>query len=277
MARRNTLRSKHSRKNQTPRRSLRTKRMKRSNKRSNTKKRTKRMKRMKRMKRTKRMKRKRSQNKIGGADAARAEAARLVAVASLGRIYENDNGDTLLDGDILTKEIEAQLRRDAAEPSADQKSRFQVLVDTGLNLTTELRQLGDNNLAFDWLVAEAGDDPEVLLDAHDLSIAFVMNGGPVNEETSGALWELAGSVGMDGNQNVDSREFVQLVEMLDGMRRRSPRRLDLAATDQEREDKDRWNERKARRAAKHKERLGKQDPKAVAVEAKRQASAARGL
>jgi hypothetical protein len=227
------------------------------------------------------MKRNRSQNKIGGADAARAEAARaarfkedaerenkwvkdypemirvkeakrLVALASLEKIYDNDNGDTLLHGNILPEEVEAQLRIDAAEPSADQKSRFQVLVDTGLNLTLELRQLGDNNLAFDWLVAEADDDPEVLLDAHDLSIAFVMNGGPVNEETSDALWELAGSVGMDGIENVDSREFVQLVEMLDGMRRLSQGRLDLAATDE-------WNERKARRAA------------------KRQASAARGL
>ena len=54
MARRKTLRSKRSRKNQTPRRSLRTKRMKRT----------------KRSKRMRRTKRKRSQNKIGGAVAA---------------------------------------------------------------------------------------------------------------------------------------------------------------------------------------------------------------
>ena len=277
MARRNTLRSKRSRKNQTPRRSLRTKRMKRtkrSNKRSNTK---------KRMKRTKRMRRKRSQNKIGGAiiwqpetpsgrvvpDAMQEkETKRLDALRYIKNTYIDENGESVIE---LTEQAESEargnptilrsIREDATEPSADLKLRLQALVDTGLELTLELRQKGSSSLIHSAL---AGRVRTRGLSYESLQRGFVMNGNALDGPTKNVLMKLADR---DGNGLVSPQEFTDFMNMLQRARdRRGEFALssgDAAAAD-EAAEKERKDVRKAEKEKKSHEKYAEKAAAAMA-------------
>ena len=244
MARRKTLRSKRSRKNQIPRRSLRTKRMKRtkrSNKRSNTK---------KRMKRTKRMRRKRSQNKIGGMVDQGSGMRKYPDLgetivsekAALSRYYDEQAivfpQELRSEGVKALQEMDAKrlnshsyvnefhwdgtkfkiewhsgvdrttasnLRHWVTEPSAYLKLRLQALVGTGLELTPELQQLGNDHLAYQSL---ATGDKGILRE--ELRRGFVMNGEPISDETTSVLMMLADR---DGNDFVSPQEFTDFMWM----------------------------------------------------------------
>jgi hypothetical protein len=102
----------------------------------------------------------------------------------------------------------SNLRHWVTEPSAYLKLRLQALVGTGLELTPELQQLGNDRLAYRHLAGR----PEKGILREELRSGFVMNGEPISDETSNLLMMLADRT---GNGYVTHPELVDFVYMLD--------------------------------------------------------------
>jgi hypothetical protein len=100
----------------------------------------------------------------------------------------------------------SNLRHWVTEPSAYLKLRLQALVGTGLELTPELQQLGNDRLAYQSL---ATGDKGILRE--ELRRGFVMNGKPISDETTSVLMMLADRT---GNGYVTYPEFGDFVYML---------------------------------------------------------------
>ena len=142
------------------------------------------------------------------------ETKRLNALRYIKNTYIDDSsGESVIE---WTQQAESEartdhkilqsMRKDATEPSADLKLRFQVLVDGGLVLKREIRQMGRPHLIHGALV---GADRRGI-SYENLREGFEVDGEPISDETSNLLMMLADR---DGNDFVSPQEFTDFMWM----------------------------------------------------------------